>query len=342
MNKSFVEIFARQPDEVVQGDYFFRVAGYEREFSDHDSESLLKRSEEIEKKSKDFFLNDWNKRTLNGCDNLTDWWTNGWTDWWTKCLKGHNKNTKVERILQRIIDENIPFMDIASGEPMGLASYIMKCNPAVPCLVTDIQPELIRRLRSRIDEYLPEYNISLASFDELDIPLKDNSIEYVTTISGIASSTSTLSFNSKDMSLWEFKNSCYKKLLEEVYRVLKLKGYFIAVEGEFVWDSDLQRINNYFKTHSKLFGLYTHDYVNSVLTDFAEDKERCGLSEKRFEEMGFFVEVKEHFGKKLNFDEVAQWLDFNGEKVHVENLTEEDDIIHLEMRCNLYILRKVC
>lgn len=337
MNRNFMEMFARQPDEIVQGDYFFRVAWYERDFAGHGSEEFFKRSEETEKESKENFLINWNRRTLDGEYNRK----NTWMDWWRKCLKGQNKNAVVEEILQKIIEENIPFMDIASGEPMGLASYIMKQNPAIPCLVTDIQPGLIRRLRSCIEEYLPEYNISLASFDELDIPLKDNSIEYVTTICGIESSTSTRSFNSKDMSLGEYKSSCYKKLLEEVYRVLKPKGYFIAVEGEIVWDSDLQRINNYFKTHDKLFGLYTHDYVSSILRDFAEYKEKCSLSRRIFEEAGFFMEVKEHFGEKLSFDEVAQWLDFNGEKVHIETLTAEDDIIHLEMRCVLYILRKV-
>lgn len=333
MDKIFAEMFSRSPDKTVNGDYFFRSAGSEHDFSSDGD--FFKMSPQLEKESREIFLKSLNERTLY--DEYAE--ENVWMGRWTKCLHGNNKNATVEEIFQKIANEKIPFMDIASGDGMGLASYIMKQNPAVPCLVTDIQPKLIGRLRLCINEYLPKHNISLASFDELDMPIKDNSLECITTICGFGASITSRSFDS-NMSFDEFKNDCYNKLLKEVYRVLKPGGYFIAVEGEIVCDFDRQKIDDYFKTHDKLFDLYSRDYVVSLLCDFATSAKKCKLGKETFDKAGFITETEEHFGKKFDFDEVAQFLDFNGEKVHIEHPTEEDDIVHLEDRCVLYVLRK--
>jgi hypothetical protein len=47
-------------------------------------------------------------------------------------------------IINEIASEGKPFMDIASSESMGFAPYLIKMNPEMPCLVTDINEAVIK------------------------------------------------------------------------------------------------------------------------------------------------------------------------------------------------------
>ena len=302
MDKIFAESFVEQPDEIINGDYFYRVQWYE-------SEWLVSASAE---KSSSNFKREWDTRTFQ---DDSDW---------------------VET-LQSI---TTPFMDIASSEYMGLASYILKINPKIPCLITDIDPNTVKCLRSRIDENLSDYNISLASFDNLEMPLGDSSIDCITGIEGISASAVGRAVDSSLMSLDEFTAYNERKFLDEVYRVLKPGGCFITVEPEMSWDFDLQKIDSYFSKHEKLFGLYTDDVIRNKLTDFMAWKEKYALCDEKIIAAGFSVESKKIHTEKFGLDVVASYFSATGGPITVENPDESEDIVRLYSNKILYVLRK--
>ena len=309
MDKIFAEMFSKQPDEIINGDYFCNVPWYESEYLADVSSEVIERQEI---RSKSTFKSEWEKRTL---ENDSDWL----------------------EILQSI---NTPFMDIASSEYMGLASYILKLNPNTPCLIADIDPNTIKRLRSRIDENLSDYNISLASFDNVEMPLKDDSIDCITAIEGISASAVGRAVNSSVMSLDEFTASCERKLLDEVYRVLKPGGCFITVEPELSWDFDRQKIENYFSEHEKLFGLYTYDVIWNRFTDFMSWKEKYAMSDAKIIAAGFEVESKKIHTEQFGVNQVARYFSATGEPINIENHDESKDIVKLYSNMILYVLRK--
>lgn len=333
MEKIFEEMFTKQPDEIIDGDYFYRVPWYEWEWSvstlaEQYGMSEAEYLERMEKGSKTRFKSDWEKRTFQGEYD------------WLEAIKGENKDDRVEEIINRIAHENIPFMDIASSECMGLASYILKMNPKTPCLVTDIDAYAMKRLRSRVDENLSEYNISLASFDNLEMPLKDASIDYVTGFGGIGSSAIGKTVDRKIMSLDEFTAFNERKLLDEVYRVLKPGGCFITVESEMDWACDWQKIDTYFSEHEKLFGMYTYDVVRAKLEEFVEWKKKYAISDEKIIESGFKVEAEKRHCKKVKLDEVAQYFSPTGDRVSVKDCYRTEGIVNLYFYNVLYILRK--
>jgi Methylase involved in ubiquinone/menaquinone biosynthesis len=302
MDKIFSGMFSKRPDEIINGDYFYHVPWYE-------SEWLASAATE---KSNSNFKSEWDKRTFQ---NDADW-------------------------LETIKCVDKPFMDIASSEYMGLASYILKINPETPCLIADIDPNTVKRLRSRINESLPGYNISLASFDNLEIPLKDASINCVTAIEGISASAVGREVNSSLMSLDKFTAVNERNLLDEVYRVLKSDGYFLTIEPEMSWDFDWQKIEDYFSQHENLFGLYTYDVIRSKLEDFMLWKEKYAMCDEKIIAAGFEVESKKIHTEKVGVDVVASYFSATGDMVKIENYDESEDIVRLYFNKILYVLRK--
>ena len=73
-------------------------------------------------------------------------------DGWRGCVCGEGKSSELRNAIYSIPEQGVPFMDIASSEAMGLASYILKLNPSVPCLVTDIDAVSMKQLRRRVNE----------------------------------------------------------------------------------------------------------------------------------------------------------------------------------------------
>lgn len=343
MEKIFADMFARQPDEIVKGDYFYRVPWKEQERQKYGYRDLNESElEDFEKKSKTEFMHHWDKRTFQGdFDKANDFG-------WLECIKGQNKDPQVEEIIHNIAREGIPFMDIASSEAMGLASYILKVNPKTPCLVTDIDAHAMKHLRSRVDENLPESecNISIASFDNLDIPLGDASIDCVTSYAAIGNAATNKSWSKEDetdpsiATFDDFIGAHKRKLLSEVYRILKPGGLFITAEGEWEWEYDLQEIDGYFSEHEKLYGLYTHDEVRKRLVQIELEKEKCGLCDEIFTSAGFEVEYEKRYSKKYSLDNVVLSVSLTGDPVSVKECDRTEDIINIYDQSILYILRK--
>jgi len=205
VNKVFAEIFEKQPVEIVNNDYFYKT----------ESEG-----DQFDEAVANFWLNE-----------------NGFRDNWEGKRQGRNEVFKwCDEIAEEIANSGKPFMEIACGPGMGLAPAILTKNPKLPCLATDACSLLIKSWRKYLDENLPEYNISLASFSALDMPLKNNSLDYVTSFIGISSTRSG--------------DNGYVKTISEAYRVLKPGGCLVAVEAEWA-DGAAEKIDEVFKRLGK-------------------------------------------------------------------------------------------
>lgn len=88
-------------------------------------------------------------------------------------------------------------------------------------MVTDIYAPSIRSYREYIDRNMTEYNINLASFDNYDIPIKDNSLDYVTSTGGIGGSADGVNAQTFGK----------EKAISEVYRILKPGGCYVTLES---------------------------------------------------------------------------------------------------------------
>ena len=341
MKEIFADMFALAPDKIENGDYYYRVPWIEREqrlYGDwvYSDEAL----ERFEKRSKAVFRSVWEKRTFDGdFDEARDYH-------WLKTVKGADKSAYVTEIFAKIARDNTPFMDIASSEAMGIASYILKLNPKTPCLVTDIDEHNIRRLHSRIGENLPGYDISLASFDNLDMPLADGSIECVTSMGAIMHSNMNRSWSVENESdpnvttFADFGESCRRRAIAEVYRILKPGGIFITAEGEWDWEYDARTIDDHFSSHDKLYGLYTRERVYERISEFEEQKAKYALCDDKFTSAGFTVEFERRYKTKCPLDIAAISLSETGDPVTVEDGDRTEGIIDIYDQHILYILRK--
>lgn len=179
MDATFANIFSKQPDEIINDDYFYRTLRDEGEYGQDVSWAKYKgiTVEELHlEREKLWFEHEiiynnvkftlpgsfkfhWDMRTFESKvdpNNKPPWLIN---------LYKSNRFSKINDILTKIAAEGKPFMDISSCEGMGLASFIIKKNPKMPCLVTDFHAHLLKNLRLFVNRELTEYNINIASFD---------------------------------------------------------------------------------------------------------------------------------------------------------------------------------
>lgn len=195
----FDNVFSRTPLQIDKGVYYFGSDNDGDCFREDDARSWL---------DEGVFQRNWNA-AVNHSDTLFDNFSNEILN-----VYGHNQ---------------LPFLEIACGPGMGLTPLILNKYPKVPCLVTDACSLLIRSWKDYIDSNLGQYKIQLASFSILDIPLKSECFNIVTSYLGISSTRSG--------------NKGIKQALREVYRVLKKGGMLITIENEW---TDLKSIEEVF------------------------------------------------------------------------------------------------
>ena len=199
----FNDLFSRNPHEIIDNDYYYNA--------DDDGDNF----DEADEKG----------------------WLNGrFKSNWEGKLQGRGEISKIcGEIAAQIAGDGKPYLEIVCGPGMGLTPSILAQNPNLPCLASDACSRLIKAWRQYINiSELKQHNISLASFSAFDIPLKDNSLDYVTSFLGIGSTRSGLDGQ--------------MQALREVYRILKPGGSFVAIEGEFV---DMAKVDEVFKRWGK-------------------------------------------------------------------------------------------
>ncbi len=282
------------------------------------------------------FSESWSKRTLSGeFDETKD----------HPCayfLKGSTRDPFLGGILDRIIRESIPFMDIASSGAMGWAPYLLHENPDIPCLITDIDPLTVRALRRCLDEQLPGNRVEVASFDNLEMPLKDASLEYITGIGAITFSGTDRTFRGDSD---EFFARCEETLLREVFRVLKPGGRFLTFEawGDVLYDRE--EVLRFFETHKTFLGLYTKYHVLYVLDQVEEHRRTHPSFDERIQRLmknvGFEIEAVRTYRQQHSERIVAQFFSPTGDFEPVgEHGPEDSEVIRSMYHPTIYVLRK--
>ena len=313
MKKLFEDMFKKQPDEIIGDDYYYSVPWHNAPrnavtrdgvTSDGEKINYTEQNEKRENAIKQYFTYHWE---LNSFENQSG-----------PVRNAELNDTEAVEIISKIAREDKTFMDIASSDSMGLASYILKINPYKPCLVTDLDVLGMKCLRSCINEHLPNYDISIASFDNFDMPLKDCSLDYVTSLRGLSSSVRNpadgLGFNI-------FQHSAYKeKAIGEIYRVLKPGGCFVGLEMDMEFKYDLKDIHEHCERYGKLFGVYTYDEIKGALAFLAEED----WSEK-FISAGFTVECeKKHYSDS---GMLRGFLRHTTDREKIREWTDEEEIL---------------
>lgn len=291
MDEIFTTMFSMQPDEIIRGDYFYHLPYHDEWVAAilKQAENLFNVREWIEHRFESIYKPRWAGATIHGSYQ---------TEWYEPWMG----NIKAIEIINKIASDGKPFMDIASSESMGLAPYIVKLNPKTPCLVTDIDRDTVKNLRSFINGYLPEYNIHLASFDNLQIPLKDNSLDTITSRYGISSSSGIIPLNGSKIDIYNY-SADREKPTNEVYRVLKPGGRFITLEMDIECDFDLQKIYDYYNKIGNIFGIYTYDEMQAILELLVDKPWRS-----TFKSAGFEVEYEKKYYKKYSLGQVLSFL----------------------------------
>jgi ubiquinone/menaquinone biosynthesis C-methylase UbiE len=270
MDKIFTGLFNKEPNEIIENDFYYGSDSEGDQFDEVDEELWLKQG---------FFKNNWEGKRQNRSES------------YKLC----------DAVCEKIAAEGKPFMEIACGPGMGLTPKILSKNPKIPCLATDACSRLIKAWRRYINSNLTEYNIDLASFSAMNIPIKDASFDYVTSFIGISSTR-----NGETGQL---------RALKEIYRILKPGGYFITVENEW---TDLSKIDEVFK----LWGRYNY---------FGTEK-RMSWHDK-FASAGFLIESNDNDNDNCYFRKLEKDDNELGEAAERFN-------IEIGMRFCLYILHK--
>ena len=205
MDDFFAKLFSNQAKEIINGDFYYDA--------DHEGDQFDETDEA-------HWLNGGFKR---------NWDYHNQSQSWRKDIF-----ELYDGITTKIACDGKPFMDVACGPGMGLSPMILAKNRKIPCLATDACSRLIKAWRCYINENLTEYNISLASFSVLNMPIKENSLDYMTSNIGISSTRNG--------------ESGQLQALKEIFRVLKPGGSFVTVENEW---TDMAQIAEVFRLWGK-------------------------------------------------------------------------------------------
>ena len=130
------------------------------------------------------------------------------------------KNPASRKIIDEIILNRKPYIDLACGPGMGLIPSVRKMCAAIPCLATDANTMLVKEWRKWLNRHGMQTDIALAQFSLFDIPIEDCAVN---AYGGFLSLSSTRA-----------GNKGYDDALSEIYRTLAPKGRLYGIESEWV------------------------------------------------------------------------------------------------------------
>ncbi len=344
MNNSFTKFFTRQPDEIRSGDYFYRILWIEAEQQKYhlwvSTENELAEKEEYNRIN---FLTHLKERTFSGTlDESRD-------DFWLREVKQDRENSKVYKIFSENAKTNTPVMDFCTSDYMGLLPYLLELNPHLPCLAQDVDVNVLHRLRRRFDENLPDAVVSFASFDNLDMPLHDNSVPCVTRSGFVTHCSMNRNFDhNPDLTLEEnhenfrkFTENLKQIAVNEVYRILKPSGLLILEDGdETEFEYDINQIDAFFEVGELLYVLNSRKKVMKILADVEEEKRKTVSLEKKLLSAVFEKVLIEPEKWYLPPSETASLFSTTGDPIQLPTHTLGENLIISFGKVALFILRK--
>lgn len=134
--------------------------------------------------------------------------------WIKKNWESVQLKTGLDEVGRYIADKGGVILEIGAGPGGGFMPYILKENPDVTIIISDLSPTVISEWKNFLDKEIDSPNIHYAVFDFCNIPFKDNSIDIISDGGGIGNAEGSKS-----------------KALKEAYRVLKPGGKLITSTG---------------------------------------------------------------------------------------------------------------
>jgi len=321
MNHTIFSLLNRQPDERYRENVFFhtffdeRLQNWTSPALDSNNEPLLRGVEGYHK-----FYNEIISEEFSGFHK----------DGYLVAQKLRadfpwSEDSQLHAMLAEIAYSGKPVLDVASDFYMGLLPMILSYNPAAHVCASDINRQGMKTLSDCLREYLPAYNINVTSFDNNDIPFKDNSLEYVTSIDGMTSS-----IGSRKIPNIVARCLGQEKAVSEVYRILKPGGYFVTVEQFIDCDFDLYEIYEYCETYGKIYGIYSFEEIKDFLEWICQASWR-----ETFTSAGFTVETENEYSHRLTVGELKKLLLRYTDHTGIHTWTEAD-ITRLYLSKELY------
>ena len=129
-------------------------------------------------------------------------------------------NAASRKIIDEIIENQEPYVDLACGPGMGLIPSIRRISSEIPCLATDANTMLVKEWRKWLDRNSMQTGIEFAQFSLFDIPIKDHAVN---AYGGFLSLSSTRA-GSKG----------YDAALSEMFRTLAPQGRLYVIESEWI------------------------------------------------------------------------------------------------------------
>lgn len=214
------------------------------------------------------------------------------------------------------------FLEIACGEPLGLAPSILMRNPSADCLISDADSTTIKACQKFLSKNLNNNNINFVVIDNRQMPFKDESFDYITSYNGINSSS------------WSGRDS-RDLTLKEIYRVLKKDGQLITIEYE--WD-DYDKISEVLKREGIEYGSEEFEELFFPV-EFFRTYIRDGITMKDFyESIGFHVEDTDKY-TLLRYSKLLKDGVFGEIGIPIVNLGIKHNI-DINNKAQLYVVRK--
>ncbi len=181
MNKPFCDWFSRPPVRCHGGVYYFD-SDRDADYFDESDVTLWREGRMRRNFHSDFFLN----------------------------------NPASRRLVDHIVAQGSPVVEIACGPGMGLTPSVKQLAPDHICLATDASSPVIGEWKRYLDENETVKNLDLAQFSLMDIPFRDHTVPAYSGYIGLSSTRNG--------------EKGHKQALREIYRTLAKNGFFYTIE----------------------------------------------------------------------------------------------------------------
>ena len=125
-------------------------------------------------------------------------------------------NPASRRLVDHIVGQGAPVVEIACGPGMGLMPSVKQLAPDRVCLATDASALVIEEWKRYLNENEAVGNLELAQFSLMDIPFLDHTVPAYSSYIGLSSTRSG--------------EAGHERALREIYRTLMQNGFLYTVE----------------------------------------------------------------------------------------------------------------